>query len=132
MSPSAQLADAISAASLVLAVLAALYTLWLGDVTAALDLKAKPDKDDRAPQRKQVMRALLTKALPLFLATTAGTLILLPRSLAILCEARRHGRAWGFADVKALFVLTEGLLILLGVVALVQFVRLIMKRIALG
>ncbi|WP_206073828.1 hypothetical protein [Mesorhizobium sophorae] len=65
MSTAEHLSDAISAASLVLAVLAALYTLWLPDVSAALDIVPEPDRDNRGPQRSQVKLALFTKALPL-------------------------------------------------------------------
>jgi divalent metal cation (Fe/Co/Zn/Cd) transporter len=49
MNPSDHLSDAISAGSLVLGVLAALYTLWLADSDAALAIKPKADKDDRGP-----------------------------------------------------------------------------------
>jgi hypothetical protein len=132
MNPDLHIADAIAAAALVLAILVALYTLWLGDVTAALDLRAKPDPDDRVPQRKQVTRALLTKALPLSAATIAGACILFPRSRAIICQVHLHSSDWDFDDVKALFVLTETLLILLGIVAIVQSIRLLLKRISLG
>ena len=59
-------------------------------------------------------------------------LILLPPSVVILCRAHQHGRDWNFNDVKALFVLTEALLIVLGVVAIAQLVRLVVKRIAVG
>jgi hypothetical protein len=75
MSTSDHLSDAISAASLVLAVLAALYTLWLPDVTAALDLKPAVDPDDRGPQRAKIVSAILSKALPLAFAAIASIAI---------------------------------------------------------
>lgn len=127
MNPSDHLSDAISAASLVLAVLTALYTLWLGDVNAALALEPKPDRDDRAPQRAQVKSAIFTKAVPLGGATIAAFLILAPRTLAILREVYYHHADWAFDDVKALFVLTDTLLALLAIVAVVQLVALIGK-----
>jgi hypothetical protein len=132
VNPDHHIADAIAAASLVLAILAALYSLWLSDVTAALDLEAKADRDDRTPQRKQVTRALLTKAVPLSLATIAGASILFPRSRAVLRQVDEHWQDWVFDDVKALFVLTEAMLILLTIVAFAQLLRLIFKRISLG
>jgi hypothetical protein len=132
MNPSDHLSDAISAASLVLAVLVALYTLWLGDVNAALALVPKADSDDRDPQRAQVKRAILTKAAPLSGATIAAFLILAPRTLAILCEVYWHHADWGFDDVKALFALTVALLALLMIVSVVQLVALKGKRKNLG
>lgn len=132
MNPSDQLLDVISATSLALAVLAALYTLWLGDVNAALRIVKKPDKDDRNPQRVQVMRAFWSKAVPLSFASISALAIVIPRTLVIVCEAYRQHHNWQFDDVKAMFVLTVGLLALLAVVALVQFVGLIIKRIELN
>lgn len=132
MSTSEHLPDAISAASLVLAVLAALYTLWLPAVSAALKIDPAPDKDDRGPQRTEVMLALLTKALPLGIATVAATLILLPRGIAIIAEARVHRTDWVFDDVKAFFLLTLALMLLLAIVSMVQLIGLILKRIAIG
>src|SRR5688572_10660845 len=101
MSTTEQLSDAISAASLVLAVLAALYTLWLPDVSAALGIIPKADPDDRGPQREQVTTALFTKGLPLGIAAIAATSILLPRTVAIMSEAWTHRGDWVFDDVKA-------------------------------
>ena len=99
MSATEHLPDVISAASLVLAVLTALYTLWLPDMSAALAIIPKDDKDDRGPQRTQVVTALFTKALPLGLATFTATLILMPRGITILVQAWAHRRDWGFDEV---------------------------------
>lgn len=128
MNPSDHLSDAVSAASLVLAVLAALYSLWLGDVNAALAIIPKPDRDDRTPQRKQATAVLLTKALPLMVATVSAALILGPRSVAILGEVYEHHADRPFDDVKALFVLTSALLVVLAIVAAVQTAGLLGKR----
>jgi hypothetical protein len=128
MNPSDHLSDAVSAASLVLAVLAALYSLWLGDVNAALAIIPKPDRDDRTPQRKQATAVLLTKALPLMVATVSAALILGPRSVAILGEVYEHHADRQFDDVKALFVLTSALLGVLAIVAAVQTAGLLGKR----
>jgi hypothetical protein len=126
------LSDVISAASLVLAVLAALYTLWLPEVSAALHITPKQDPDDRDPQRQQANRAFWTKAVPLALATSAGTSILLPRGMAILGEAWDQGASGTFDDVKALFILTLALLLLLTIVAIAQLVGLAAMRRKLG
>ena len=127
MSSTEHLPDAISAASLVLAVLAALYTLWLPAVSAALAITTAADKEDRGPQRAQVVTALLTKALPLAGATLAGTLILLPRGIAIIAEAWTRWREWGCDDVKSFFVLTLSLMLLLAMVSAMQLIGLLAK-----
>lgn len=132
MSTTEHLPDAISAASLVLAVLAALYTLWLPAVSAALAIMPAADKEDREPQRAQVETALLTKALPLAVATLAATLILLPRGIAIIAEAWTYVRKWGFDDVKSFFVLTLSLMLLLALVSAMQLIGLIAKRKEIG
>ncbi|MFC7498470.1 hypothetical protein ACFQRC_04465 [Enterovirga sp. GCM10030262] len=132
MSTTEHLPDAISAASLVLAVLAALYTLWLPNVLAALAVTPETDPDDRGPQRAQVRIALLTKALPLTFATSAAALILLPRGIAILAEVWAHWRDSSFDDVKAFYVLTLSLMLLLAIVSATQVVGLLAKRAEIG
>lgn len=125
------LPNAVSAASLVLGVLAALYTLWLPHVVAALDLKPERDPADREPQRRQARMVLLSRATPLFTAGMAATAVLLPRTIGIVAEAARHHDDWRYDDVKAFMVLTWLLLLLLSGVALVQVVGLGRKIAAL-
>lgn len=132
MTPDQDIDHAISAASLVLAVLAALYTLWLADIGRALALKGEPDSANRGPQKCQVVCALLTKGLPLAVTSVVAAGIMLPRSLLIFQEALSHWSVWRFDDVKAMLVLTTTLLWLLAVVSVVQAWRLVMKRLELG
>jgi hypothetical protein len=121
------LGEAISSASLVLAVLTALYTLWLPDVSDALKITPKTDLDDRGPQKIQTWRALWSKVLPLALATISATTILTPRVLGILKEFCASHTVWQYDDVKALFILTWALLLLLALVASVQLFGLLRK-----
>ena len=125
MSPDQDIDHAISAASLVLAVLAALYTLWLGEVTRALDTPVAPDKDNRGGAKTAVRRALLTKAAPLFAASLAAVAIMAPRSWFIAEEAVMRGWRAPFNDVKAFFMLTA---ILLGVLCWVAGAQLLGLR----
>ena len=131
MNPSDNLDQAISAASLVLAVLAALYTLWLGEVGRALDLDPKPDKANRKPQEDQVLSALYTKGLPLFAASLAAVCIMSWRTWLILAECLAHWRDWAYDDVKALFVLTTVLLFIIFIAAAAQAWRLFKKGLEL-
>ena len=124
MSPDQDIDHAISAASLVLAVLAALYTLWLGEVTRALDAPVAADRDNRGGAKKLVRQALLTKAAPLFAASLAAAAIMVPRSWSIVMQAALHGRGTPFNDVKAFFLLTAVLLAILCWVSCGQILRL--------
>lgn len=128
MNTSEHLPDAISAASLVLAILAALYTLWLPTITAALDVTPATDPDDRGPQKAQIMSALFTKSVPLAFTTVTSTAIFVPRGLAIISEIWKHHAEWAFDDVKAFFVLTLMLMTLLTTVSIGQFYLLVVKR----
>ena len=132
MTPDQDIDHAISAASLVLAVLAALYTLWLAEIGRALALEGEPDSTNRGPQKTQVVSALLTKGLPLAVTSVIAAGIMLPRSLLILKEALSHWSVWRFDDVKAMLVLTTALLLLLAVVSAAQAWRLLDKRLELG
>lgn len=127
MNTASNLGEAISAASLVLAVLTALYTLWLADVSDALKIIPKDDQDDHRPQRRQIRLALWSKAFPLAFATISATAILFPRGLAILKEFCASDAVWQYDDVKALFILTWALLLLLALVASAQIVGLVGK-----
>lgn len=127
-----QLGEAIAAASLVLAVLTALYTLWFNDVSKALGLKPETDPNDRKPQRDQVMHALYSKALPLSIATCSATLILMPRGFLILHNFWDNRATWMFDDVEALFILTLALLILLAFVTVTQLIGLVCQHRKLG
>jgi uncharacterized membrane protein YcjF (UPF0283 family) len=126
------LSDAISAASLVLAVMAALYTLWLPSVTEALKIVPEQDSANRGPQKSQVVSAILTKALPLSAASAAAGLILFARFVSIVAEAWDHRAGWRYDDVKALMALTYVLIVLLAGVAAVQLVGLVFKRLELN
>lgn len=132
MNPSDNLDQAISAAGLVLAVLAALYTLWLGDVGRALDLEPEPDKSNRGTQMDQVWSAFRTKGLPLFGASLMAVCILGPRACFIVAEFFAHRADWRYDDVKALFCLTVVLLVVLCVVAGAQAWSLVSKGRDLG
>lgn len=132
MNPAHDLDQAISAASLVLAVLAALYTLWLGEVGRVLAIEPDPDIQNRKPQKKTVTWAFLTKGLPLFLASGAAVGVIAPRTTTILEEVASHGAEWGFDDVKAFFVLTAALLAIITLVAAGQAFRLLAKRLDLN
>lgn len=119
------LAEVISAASLVLAGLAALYTLWLPEVAEARKITPEGDPNNRAPQKLVAGRALWSKAFPLVLASGFIVAILLPRGLMILCEVGAHGHEWAYDDIKAMFMLMLALFSFLAGAAIIQFFDLL-------
>jgi hypothetical protein len=110
----AQMPDALAASALVAAVLAALFTLWQADVEQALNLPKRDDPANRGAEKAAVRSTLLTRSLPLFAATGATFVILADRSWRIAFEAAGCMRAaCVYDDVKALLLLTEGLILIL-------------------
>jgi hypothetical protein len=54
--------DVLAAASLLLAILAVLYSLWYSDISAALRVEIPTHLEDAGLQRRQVGEALKTRA----------------------------------------------------------------------
>lgn len=118
--------DVLSGASLVMAVLAAVFALWQPEINRALDAPVKPDKDNRAPEKQLVARMKWARIVPLFVVTLLAASLLAARSLATVYHV---GRCWTsyapaeechFNEVGGLLLLTEALLILLAVAMWMQ------------
>ena len=114
--------DALAASALVTAVLAALFTLWQADVSAALALPKSDDRANRKDPRRQVRAILLFRALPLLLATSATFLIMSGRTIGILLEAVACAQSSRclYDDVGAMMALTETLVLGLCVAVVAQ------------
>ena len=93
MSPSR--GDILSAASLLLAILAVLYSLWYSDIASALRIAVPRHREDAAAERRQVGDALRTRALPLGIAAALLVLVFLPEAIHIstlwVSRASDHG-----------------------------------------
>lgn len=87
--------DILSAASLLLAVLAVLFSLWYSDIGSALRVEIPTHLEDAGPQRRQVSEAIKTRAAPLAAGAVVLLLVFLPEAvhLAIhwLRQANNHG-----------------------------------------
>lgn len=121
--------DALAAAALVAAIVAAFFTLWQADVQKAIDHTPSVDGGNWAASRKQFRSALLTRAGPLSLIAIATFIILSPRAWKIAAHALRCGRACEYDDVQAMFVLTDTLILALGAVVTTQFATLFCRLI---
>jgi hypothetical protein len=76
--------DILAAASLLLAILAVLYSLWYSDIQAALRIDVPTHLEDAGPQRRQVSEALTGRALPLAASAIVLLLIFLPEAIHII------------------------------------------------
>lgn len=82
--------DVLSAASLLLAILAVLYSLWYAEIAAALEVTVPRHLEDAGQQRRQIKGALNARALPLAVATLLLTLVFLPEGVHIAIHWARH------------------------------------------
>jgi len=136
MTSAAQIADVLSGASLLMAVLAALFAIWQPDITKALQATVKLDPANRGPERALVSSALW-RVIPLLIVTAAAIALLGPRCLSIACVT--VACAIGYAgrdgcrldEAAGLLFLTEVLLVILVVAISRQAGALIQKRKAL-
>ena len=95
------MSDLLSAASLLMAVIAILYSLWYPELTKVLEIKPAKYKDDNVGPMKQVQRVLLAKALPLSLMALIVALVFLPDAIKICVEAYNGCATKGCAAIKS-------------------------------
>lgn len=69
-----------------LATVAVLYSLWYGDISAALEVKIPVHLADAKAERRQVASALWSRALPLAAASLSVTLAFLPQAIILVRE----------------------------------------------
>jgi hypothetical protein len=108
-------ADALAASALVLAILAALFSVWMPDVAAVLAEKGSNDPKNNGPLKTRLTLILRTRLYPLLTAAAATVIILLPRCFGII-RSPWTCTPWAqchYDDVQALMLLTVMLLILL-------------------
>jgi hypothetical protein len=127
-----QAADALAASALVLAILAALFSVWMPDVATALAEKGSTDKKNNEPLKTRLRVIARTRLYPLLAAGLTTAIILLPRCYGIVWSPWTC-TPWDqchYDDVQALMLLTVVLLILLCVALVVQVLS-VRKKLAL-
>lgn len=118
--------EALSAASLLLAVIALIFGAWWPQLSRAATFAFDKSKGNRKGERWPIAATLLGQALPLSLGGLAAAFVFLPRAWrlttqAIVCGCPTPDR---LDDVSAAFVVSEGLLWLIALAAVVQTVRI--------
>lgn len=80
--------DLLAAASLLLTVVGVIYGIWYGEISAAIDDGAKlPPRihpEDRAAPLRNLRRVLLSKAIPLSIASLCVAFVYLPPSFHLV------------------------------------------------
>ncbi|HCQ53236.1 MAG TPA: hypothetical protein DIV82_03750 [Brevundimonas diminuta] len=118
--------EALSAASLLLAMIALIFGAWWPQLIKAANHEFQDEKGNRTEERKPVAATFVGQALPLSFAALAAALVFLPRARRLTSEALACGCPTPdrLNDVSAAFVLSEALLCLVAAAALVQTVRI--------
>jgi hypothetical protein len=76
--------DLLAAGSLILTVLAVLYSIWYPNVQAKLAIVLPPHGEDATQQLAEIKDVLVGQTIPLFLASLAATLIFLPKTVGVI------------------------------------------------
>jgi len=94
------MSDLLSAASLFLAVIGLLYSVWYGEITKAIALTAPQHRDDRGPVIRETKTAYQTRALPLAMASVTLAIVLTPDLVSVAVSAFRAVSQEGVSAVN--------------------------------
>jgi hypothetical protein len=119
--------DLLSAASLLVASVGLLFSVWQPEITSALAVSNKGLRADRGPRITQVKQALLYRALPLLLAVLLIVLTCLPPAVAAIVHALTDDFGHSYDPINAMFVSVWLLAVGLGVVVGAQLRKLYSK-----
>lgn len=102
-------ANPLSAASLVLAAIALVYTAWSASIQNMIDRPFSPNDAVKASEQAEVRRTMVSRAIPLALASTSVLIVFTPRSWAVIMSVVDywHGNGSHYDDVAAIFVFTQ-------------------------
>jgi hypothetical protein len=81
--------DLLSAASLLMTVIAILYSLWHNDLEAGLKIYPGRPADNRPSERK-IFALITTKAFPLAAMAWATSLVFMPQAISLSISSIRH------------------------------------------
>ena len=101
MIAASSVSDVVQAASLVVAALAIVYSLWYPELQHALKIKLEDKKEDRKPQREEILGVILRRAVPLLIAAAAVTAIFFKPALDVAEHALDRVRDDGWDDAWA-------------------------------
>lgn len=95
------MADLLSSASLLLALVGLLYSLWYPEMKSAAQTEVPQQEEDREAPRDYVSRVLFRRALPLSLAATGLAIIFVPDTFGIVYGAVSTAYQLGFSALRA-------------------------------
>lgn len=81
------MSDLLSAASLFLAVIGLLYSVWYGEITMALATDVPKHREDRGSAIREMRTVYRTRALPLALASVTLAVVLIPDLVSVVLSA---------------------------------------------
>lgn len=118
--------EALSAASLLLAMIALIFGAWWPQLSRAADFAFASSRGNRGTERWPIAATLLGQALPLSLGGVAAAYVFFPRAWRLMFEAIDCGCPTPdrLNDVSAAFVVSEAMLCLIALAAVVQTVRI--------
>jgi hypothetical protein len=105
------MSDLLSAASLLLGVIAILFGLWYPEITRAIELPKPDHKEDYKKPYKEVSAVFYSRAIPLTVASSLLTLVFASDAIKISCLSLREylSHGWGainnYSAVLTSFVL---------------------------
>lgn len=94
------MSDLLSAASLLMAIAAILFSLWYSEIAIALEIVPKQYSEDNKAARQTVTAVLRSKAIPVALMALAIALIFLPDALKLAKESYLGYVQNGFAALE--------------------------------
>lgn len=103
------LANPLSAASLILAAIALVYSAWSPLIQQQIDRPFSPNDTVRADEQAELRRTMVWRAIPLALASTTVLIVFAPRAFGFLMSALDYwqGSKSRYDDVAAIFIVTQ-------------------------
>jgi uncharacterized membrane protein YgcG len=94
------MSDLLSAASLLMAVIAILYSLWYTELTKLLEIQPAKYKEDNSASRKQVYNTFYSKSLPLSIMAIIVAFVFCPDAVRICIESLAKYQLKGWSAIK--------------------------------
>lgn len=102
-------ANPLSAASLVLAAIALVYSAWSASIQNDIDRSFSPNDKIMETERGEVRQTMMSRALPLAMASTSVLVVFAARFWSVMVSVIDHwsGTRSQYDDVTAAFVVTQ-------------------------
>jgi hypothetical protein len=113
--------DLLSAASLLLTIVAVIYAVWYPAIIGALDIVPEQHSEDNAGNYRRVRDIQRSKAVPLMVVTVLLTFIFIPDAVAITLSSAARYRELGVSALRHYSAVTTSFVLvtcLLGVLAI--------------